>query len=116
MSFRFEREGNDGVITLTGSLTVGRACELKSILLGSLEKADRFTVKLVDVEEVDITGVQILYSAHRLFAAEKKELAFLPDSFETAMNFLKRLGIKRPNGCKMDLNSDCLWEKVAADE
>jgi anti-anti-sigma regulatory factor len=107
MLFQFECEGETGVVTLTGPLTIGRADEIRSILLGNRKKVDRMTVKLADVSEVDLTLFQILCSARRLFAEEKKQFLFSPESDEKVVEMMRRCGFTWKND-DIELNSECL--------
>lgn len=111
MTFQFEREGKVGTLTLTGSLTVERAEELRSILLENRKKIQRMVVKPVDVDAVDLTCFQVLCSAHRLFVAEKKELTLSPEMDEVFQEMVHRSGFTRVKACGLELNSECIWER-----
>ena len=111
MTFQFERSGKKGILTLTGSLTIDRADELRSILLESRNKVQQMVVKLKDVSAVDLTCFQVLCSAHRLFVAEKKRLSLSPESDEVFQEMMQRSGFTRIKACGQDLNSECFWER-----
>ena len=62
MTFQFEREGETGILTLTGALTIDRADELRSMLLENRKNIQRMVIKPVDVSTVDLTCFQVLCS------------------------------------------------------
>ena len=111
MTFQFEREGECGILTLTGSLTIDRAEELRSALLKNRKKIQLFVVKLVDVSAVDLSCFQILCSAHRLFASEKKEFILSPERGELFQEMMQRSGFTRIKACGKDVTSECFWKR-----
>jgi anti-anti-sigma regulatory factor len=111
MTFQFEREGETGILTLTGSLTIDRANELRTMLLKNRKKIKQMVIKPVDVSAVDLTCLQILCSAHRLFVSENKRLSLSPDTDEVFQEMIERSGFTRIKACGLDLNSKCFWER-----
>ena len=111
MTFQFERKGKVGTLTLTGSLTVDRAEELRSMLLENRKKVQHVVVKPLDVDAVDLTCFQILCSAHRLFAEEKKELSLSSEMDEVFQEMIRRSGFTRVKACGLDLDSKCIWKR-----
>ncbi len=111
MTFQFDREGEMGILTLTGALTIDRADELRSMLLENRKKIHQLVVKLMDISTVDLTCFQVLCSAHRLFVAENKKLSLSPETDEVFQEMMQRSGFTRVKACGQNLNSECLWER-----
>jgi len=62
---KFELSESDGamVLRLEGECTIECARELKDALLGGLEKSEKLLVNCSKVTDVDISCLQLLYSA-----------------------------------------------------
>jgi anti-anti-sigma factor len=79
-------------VELEGDLTVRRAAELKSTLLGPLEKGGGVEVDLSRVTSLDCAGVQLLLLARRTADARKVELQFVRHS-SAAIETLELCGL-----------------------
>lgn len=62
------------VLKLSGSLNVDRAVALKAELSSALGEATHVLVDFSEVEEIDLSALQILYAARRSAAATGKEI------------------------------------------
>ncbi len=73
----FAREVKNGVVMvkLDGDLTVYEAAAIHDELLECLDAHAGLTLDLTDVNECDVTGVQLLYSAGLAADMEKKSFA-----------------------------------------
>jgi len=74
---------NELVLPLEGEMTVGRARELKPVILAALATLTPGTclrLDLAGVSELDTSGVQLLLLAHELTAARAASLRLMPVS------------------------------------
>ncbi len=62
------------VLELDGKWTIERASELKNLLLEALKGHDRVLLALDGLEEIDLSCLQLLCSAHRSFLKLDKRL------------------------------------------
>ncbi len=73
----FTREVNDGgaVVKFDGGLTVYEAAAIRDELVECLDAHAGVTLDITDVNECDVTGVQLLLSAGLTARAENKSFA-----------------------------------------
>ncbi|HAR95965.1 MAG TPA: hypothetical protein DCR97_08400 [Deltaproteobacteria bacterium] len=97
------------LIRVEGELTVQHAAELRTCLLSALSSAQSVRVDLEALEDMDLTCLQILCSAHKsaLFAGKVLCLGNkIPEHFK---NTLDTAGFWRSQGCTIDTGDSCLW-------
>jgi anti-anti-sigma regulatory factor len=114
MSADQKQTGEEEIITLEGELTLPRAEELKSAFLKALARGDAVSIRFGSVQNVDLSCLQMLCSAHRSAVRMKKKVGvggaipkILSDAAEAA-------GYMRLKGCGLDFKNSCLW--IAAGE
>lgn len=64
MEFKVKECGKEGVLNLKGDLTIARSNELRTILTNSLNSVERIILNLEDVTDVDVSCLQLIYSAY----------------------------------------------------
>ncbi len=75
----FTREVNEGgaVVIFDGGLTVYEAAAIRDELVECLDAYAGLTLDVTDVNECDVTGVQLLLSTGLTAGAEKKSFAII---------------------------------------
>ncbi len=68
-------------LTMSGELTVRHAAKLKRALTGELKRADNLQLRFGDVEEADITLLQLLCAAHKSAREIGKGLTLYENGF-----------------------------------
>lgn len=115
MEAAFNLTGTTGTLTLGGSLTVPYAAQLKSLLMQGLEQAETVVISFGDIEDIDLSTIQLLCSAHRMSVRLNKRLLFgggsVPDLFVQAVD---RSGFHRHIGCALDSQMSCIWASICA--
>ena len=109
MSSMFTKTGDKGVVTFSNDLTLPHAEELKAAFLKALVETDDVAIVFENVQEVDLSFLQLLCSAHRSAVRLKKTVKFsaaLPKVFTEAA---EAAGFARLKGCKLDCDKSCLW-------
>ncbi|RNC71022.1 MAG: STAS domain-containing protein [Desulfuromonadales bacterium] len=94
---------------LEGELTIPFAGEFRDALLDALDVAGRIVVNVEKVCTVDLTGLQLLCSAHRTAAAREKVFGLegvANPAFAEAVNLA---GFCRHVGCVRDAAKTCIW-------
>lgn len=112
MEAAFNLSGATGTLTLGGSLTVSYATQLKSLLMQGLEQAETVVISFSEVNDIDLSVIQILCSAHRMSVKLNKRLLFgggVPDQFIEAVT---RSGFNRHVGCVLDSQQSCIWASI----
>lgn len=111
MSFRCEHTEEAAVVTAGGRLTASQAGRLHRILLEAFERASRVELSLQDVQEVDVSFLQLLCAAQRTAAA--RGVAFLLSGLESAdpvLQLIRQAGAERGAGCL----EGCQWPGIRA--
>ncbi|MFA5073267.1 MAG: STAS domain-containing protein [Nitrospirota bacterium] len=101
-----------GILTLSGTMTVCDAENLKATLLKALKTADQIVLDCNKLEEVDLACIQVFCSAHRTALMQEKHLGFqneLPNAFGKSA---EEVGFIRSIGCSFDREHTCLWKPV----
>lgn len=101
---------------LSGSLTIQRAHEIKEILISWTTEAQDLVLDLSELTDLDVTGMQMLCSAHRTILKKDGTLCLkkpLPESVETTIRIS---GFNRLVPCKSGGNGACLWSLGAENE
>jgi anti-anti-sigma regulatory factor len=102
-----------GTIHLEGDLTLPNAADLKNILIKALINADAVTIRFGAVQDLDLSCLQLLCSAHRSAVRLKKKIQFegsLPKILEETAD---AAGYSRLKGCQLDSEKSCLWISAA---
>jgi anti-sigma B factor antagonist len=77
MSDFTQHEPRPGVLALSGDLTVGGAQELKALLMKFVTENENPEIDLLNVAQIDTTGVQLLLLARREATHAGKSLKWL---------------------------------------
>jgi anti-anti-sigma factor len=96
-------------VRVEGDLTVQQASELKACLLEALNRARLVRIDLSGVEDMDLTCLQLLCSAHKTALATEKKLVLENDGRERFGPLFSSAGFPRSKGCAMDVDTSCLW-------
>ncbi|GLI39777.1 STAS domain-containing protein [Geobacter hydrogenophilus] len=97
------------VLKVNGELTIPFAGEFSAALLDAFDAAGRVRVNLEGVSAVDITGLQLLCSAHR--SAYGREKGFGVEGLTNPIldEAACLAGFRRHVGCAVDVGKSCIW-------
>ncbi|MGO9378308.1 MAG: STAS domain-containing protein [Dissulfurispiraceae bacterium] len=114
ISFQVEEPDHVGVLTIEGSVDIQNAEELKSNLIRAFLAVDKIYVNIERLEDIDISCLELLCSAHLTSVELKKTISFcslIPETFSTK---LRDTGFIRQTGCMHDKAKNCLWVSCSA--
>lgn len=103
------KAGKEGVLSLTGNLTMVEALETKKTLLEAIQSVDRLHLDLQAIESVDVSFIQLMCAAHRECFLSSKEIFIQGDVPDTIEDFLERAGYSKQHGCYSEALASCLW-------
>lgn len=108
---REEARGGNGslVLKVTGELTIPFAAEFRGALLDAFDEAAGVIVDLGGVNSVDITGLQLLCSAHRTACARGKGFSVEGLTNPVLSEAACLSGFPRHVGCAVDVGKSCIW-------
>lgn len=75
MKFKVDKKKKSGILSLEGDLTIQRAADLKKALLNALKSADSCLLNFEQVTSIDLSGIQLLYSACQTASKSNKEIS-----------------------------------------
>jgi len=78
----------------------------------ALLDADAVSIAMEKVQDVDLSSLQLLCSAHRSAVRLHKQLAFSGDLPRIFSDAVETAGFERITGCKLDSGNSCLWAAV----
>ncbi len=115
MGATLKQTGAGRLVTLEGDLTLPHAEEMKKAFLKALVEADDVSISFNDIQDVDLSCLQMLCSVHRSAVRLKKKVRFddtPPEIFKAAAD---AAGYSRLKGCKLDFEESCLWIAAAGE-
>jgi anti-anti-sigma regulatory factor len=111
MQATLNQSGNKSVIMLEGDLTLPHAKALKEIFTKALQESDDVSIAIVTAQNVDLSCLQLLCSAHRSAILLNKELTFIgspPPAFNDAV---EAAGLASAVGCKLGNGTSSLDDR-----
>ena len=97
------------VLIVSGALTVKHAKALKAAFLEAVRNAPSVEVKVEKIDDIDVTFVQLVCSAHRMAADLNKQMTITGFEQERFSEMLGRFGFFRHIGCHESTGKSCLW-------
>lgn len=97
------------VLDVKGELTICFVGEFREALLDGLEKATGIMVNVEQVSSVDLTGLQLLCSAHRTASARNKSFTIAGRQNRVFAEAERLAGFARHVGCVKDVAKTCIW-------
>lgn len=97
------------LLSVGGELTIPFAGEFRGALLEAFDAAGRVVVNLAGVSAVDITGLQLLCSAHRSACAREKGFGIEGLTNPVLAEAVGLAGFPRHVGCAVDVGKTCVW-------
>ncbi len=107
--FEISEAGDQGTITVKGEITIVNAGEFRNALLNIQDRWSSLTVDLEGLEEIDVTGLQLLCSAHRSAVKLDKQLTLVGQTVETLNKSALKSGFVRERNCAAGGGQECLW-------
>jgi Anti-anti-sigma regulatory factor (antagonist of anti-sigma factor) len=93
IEFQIDQGTQNGFLVLSGRLTIHEAKEIKEIFTDSLNQVNNLTLTHGDVEEYDLSYLQLLFSLHKTAAEKNKTFRINDNQPEEFHNIIKRSGI-----------------------
>ncbi len=100
---------DERTLQLEGDLTLLNAAELKRMLIKALINADAVTIQFGDVQELDLSCLQLLCSAHRSAVRLNKQIRFEGSLPKILQETAEAAGYLRLTGCQLDSEKSCFW-------
>jgi len=97
------------LLTVTGSVTIGQAAGFREALLGALEAGGELEVNLDGITDLDLTGLQLLCSAHQSATVQGKRFTARVCGSEIYGKVAAEAGFYRHVGCARDTSCSCIW-------
>ncbi|MCP3890388.1 MAG: STAS domain-containing protein [Desulfobulbaceae bacterium] len=107
-------DGNEGMLSLQGELTMLNGQEIKKVLLDAIEQVDALHLRLEDVESVDASFIQLICAAHRECFLSGKTIDFSDDVIVVMKETLERTGYSKNIGCLKEAKTSCLWSAMCS--
>jgi len=105
-----EQSEETATLTITGSMTIEDAADLKTALTTLLAGSSLSEVDLSAVDAIDLSCLQVLCSAHRAAVHSGKKLA-LSRAADSLITCLEDAGFPRQSGCLQQDGVPCLWQE-----
>ncbi len=97
-------------VAINGAMTICQAAELKAGLLKAFETGKPVEIQVAGVTEVDVTGLQLICSAHRSSLERGCTLKVSGTDSEGFARVAQQAGMLRHAGCSHDVTNSCIWK------
>jgi ABC-type transporter Mla MlaB component len=114
MHCTLKQENNKSFIMLEGELTLPYAEELKKTFVQAFANADCVSLTLADIQEVDLSVLQLFCSAHQGAMRSGKQLNIEGNLPQALRNSMGASGYSRRTGCPSACGTNCLWTTAAS--
>lgn len=107
---RAKKTGGKRKLTFSGDLTLLQVAQMRETLRQELESTEALEVVFSEVENVDLSLIQVLCAAHRSARKAGKEISLpgtLPDAF---VRLIDDGGFHGHIGCALGGRVACVWE------
>jgi len=102
--------GTEGILSLKGERTMFSAQETKATLLDALDQVDVLHLDLHEMEDTDVSLVQLICATHRECVRSGKGLFLQDGPGERMKDLLRRAGYCKQYGCPEAGKESCLWK------
>lgn len=89
-------EFQDSVVRFSGNVNISNIADAHGILLAALEQKNSIIIEIDDLEEVDLTFVQLIESARRSAAEGERSIALGKAAQGAVLQVLQRGGFLDP--------------------
>jgi ABC-type transporter Mla MlaB component len=101
-------------LTLERELVINRARELKAALTAGIGERTIVELDLSNVSEIDVSGLQLLCSAHRTALSKGGNLRISALPSAEIVLAVRNSGFSRRAACRSDVASGCIWNGEVA--
>lgn len=84
-----ENDSDSTIVLLKGDLTIDTVDDIKADIISLVKKYDKIIVKCEELGNIDLAGIQVLYSLKKTINKANKKVEFnvkLPEDIETIVN------------------------------
>ena len=101
--------GDQGTIKMQGAISIAGACAFRDAMLHIQDRWISLVVNLEDVTEIDVSGLQLLCSAHRTAVKLHKHMTLTGHLVESVHKSASDAGFLKKQACVMGGEQACLW-------
>lgn len=102
-------EAGSRTIRIAGAITIPHISDIRGELLNSLDGADTIVLEVAGVNEIDVTGLQLLCSTHRSFVKKELQISIQGASAGVVHSAAESAGLLRTTCCVSNTRCACLW-------
>ena len=106
---QIDDSGGKGILKLDGDVTIEQAAELKNVLIDAIDKVNDLDIDVGELKNIDLSGLQLLCSAHRSSLNKNKTLNVINKKNDSYVKTILDAGFNRNLVCDVDKNNSCLW-------
>ncbi|WP_236026044.1 STAS domain-containing protein [Geomonas azotofigens] len=96
-------------LKVSGGVTICEASDFREALLAALEAAPEVRVDVSGLTGMDLTGLQLLCSAHQSAVRRGKSLHIFDGGNAIFRDTATGAGFQRHTGCPQDRACSCIW-------
>ena len=109
MQFKLTHKEDEVILSLNGELTLPHAAQFKIELMQALDSARRIIIDAQGLSDIDLSGMQLLCSAHQYALAGGKEFSLAPGQSAVIKRQSAKAGLTIGHLCDRQNNQECFW-------
>lgn len=111
-TWSYDKDERCGRLKVEGGMTIAQVGQLRESVLQGFAEAERVTLDLTGVHEVDVAGLQLLCSTHRSAVATGKSVS-IEGCGKRLRELVRAVGFDRGTLCTKGKESACFWAGMA---
>ncbi len=96
-------------LAINGEMNIQKIAEIREAICDAFSASDSVVLDLQGVTEIDLTGLQLICSAHISSITKGKGFSVKFPADESITNVAGDAGFGRHKGCAGDVNHTCIW-------
>jgi anti-anti-sigma regulatory factor len=101
--------GNNLEVLIKGEMTIQKIAEIREAICEAFSTSGSVTLDLRGITDLDVTGLQMICSAHISSYARGKGFSVIFPEEESIKNIVLDVGFLRHTGCVLDVDHTCIW-------
>lgn len=97
IDFQMEESGKVGKLTFEGEMTIEKVVEVKDALINALNQIDQVYIDVEKVSRVDLSFLQLLYSAFKDSKSKNKKIQMMDTMSDAFRLSVKEVGFSYIN-------------------
>jgi anti-anti-sigma regulatory factor len=111
-----KKPGDRAIVKISGEFSILHAAGLRDTLMETLGVYKSVEIRIDEMEDIDLSSIQIFCAAHKTALSMDKELIVAGTIPAVIGQIIIGSGYSRHSSCSLDKDHSCLWIKEHTNE